>query len=76
MNHPLITQRRGSQQGKTGVSMKQSNLRLLALVSVLSLVLLGVVLSADAADVQERYGATQRQVPKRLAIHQPFRPRW
>jgi hypothetical protein len=41
--------------------MKQSNLRLLALVSLLSLVMLGVVCSAEA---QERYGAPQRQGAK------------
>ena len=41
--------------------MQQKHLRLLVLVSVLSLVLLGVVLSTDA---QERYGRTQHQGAK------------
>jgi hypothetical protein len=47
--------------------MKQNQLRLVTLVSVLSLVLLGMALSADA---QERYGATQHQGAK-AAGHTP-----
>lgn len=41
--------------------MKRNHLRLLVLLSVLSLVMLGVVHSADA---QERYGRTQHQGAK------------